>query len=86
MFSAAFSAAFAKGAAAAGGYIGPCMAQAALAAGVAWSVDGAALVIGGKTLIGPAGKVYQFASNATAEKWALSAALVPVRELSLIHI
>ena len=66
------------------GYIGPCMAQAALAAGAAWSVDGAALVIGGKTLIGPAGKVYQFASSATAEKWALSAALVPVREAQII--
>lgn len=83
MFSAAFSSAFAKGAAA-GGYIGPCMAQAALAAGAAWSVDGSALVIDGKRLIGPAGKVYAFASAATAEKWALSAALVPVREAQVI--
>lgn len=84
MFSVAFSSAFAKGQAAAGGYIGPCMAQAALAAGAAWSVDGSALVIDGKRLIGPAGKVYAFASAATAEKWALSAALVPVREAQII--
>lgn len=84
MFSSAFSSAFAKGPAEAGGYIGPCMAQAALAGGAAWYVSGSALVIDGKRLIGPAGKVYAFASAATAEKWALSAALVPVREAQII--
>lgn len=66
------------------GYIGPCMAQAALAAGAAWSVVGSALVIDGKRLIGPAGKVYAFANKTTAEKWALSAALVPVREAQIV--
>lgn len=66
------------------GYIGPCMAQAALAAGADWRVSGSELVIDGKRLIGPAGKVYAFASAATAEKWAVSAALVPVREAQII--
>lgn len=85
-FSAAFALPFAgvEGIQPAAGYIGPCMAQAALAAGAVWYVSGSALVIDGKRLIGPAGKVYQFASEATAEKWALSAALVPVREAQII--
>lgn len=84
-FSSAFALPFAGvEAVPASGYIGPCMAQAALAAGAAWYVSGSALVIDGKRLIGPAGKVYAFASEATAEKWALSAALVPVREAQII--
>lgn len=83
-FSSAFALPFAGVNPSASGYIGPCMAQAALAAGEAWYVSGSALVIDGKRLIGPAGKVYAFASEETAEKWALSAALVPVREAQII--
>lgn len=83
-FSSAFALTFAGVNPPVSGYIGPCMAQAALAGGAAWYVSGSALVIDGKRLIGPAGKVYEFASEATAEKWALSAALVPVREAQII--
>lgn len=80
MFAAGFAFAFAGRS----GYIGPVMAQAALAGGAAWAVDGSALVIDGRRLIGPAGKVYVFASAETAEKWALAAAAVPVREAQII--
>jgi hypothetical protein len=66
MFSDAFSPAFAG---VVGGYIGPVMAQAALVAGAAWEMDGGAVLIDGRRLIGPAGKVYAFSSPESAARW-----------------
>ena len=84
-FASAFAACFAgRAAAESGGYIGPMMAQAALAGGAAWSVSGSALVVGGARLIGPAGKVYAFASAQTAEKWAINAGVIGRREAELL--
>lgn len=83
-FASCFAASFAGLGVPVAGYVGPCMAQAALAGGAAWSVVGSALVVDGRRLIGPAGKVYAFASAETAERWALSAAIVPVRESQII--
>lgn len=81
MFSAAFAEPFAG---VERQYICPMQAQAALAGGAAWVVEGDAMRIAGKRLIGPAGKVYAFASAATAQTWAQAAALVPVREAQII--
>lgn len=84
-FASQFAGVFAGvGALPAGGYIGPVSAQQALADGAPWSVVGSALLIGGRRLIGPAGKVYAFASAGTAAKWAIGAAAVPVREAQII--
>lgn len=84
-FASAFAACFAgRGAVGSGGYIGPVMAQAALAGGAAWSVSGSALVVGGARLIGPAGKVFAFASPLTAQKWAINAGVVGRREAELL--
>lgn len=60
------------------------MAQAAIFDGAAVSVVGSSLVVGGKKLIGPAGKVYAFASVETASRWALEAAAVVERERALM--
>lgn len=66
MFSASFASVFAG---VSGAFIGPVMAQAALVAGAAWEMDGGAVLIDGKRLIGPAGKVYAFSSPASAARW-----------------
>lgn len=67
MFAAAFSAAFAG---AAGGYIAPMMAQAALHAGAAAHLNESSfMIVNGRVLIGIAGKAYQFASEQTAAVW-----------------
>ena len=66
------------------GCVGPCMARAALAGGATWSVVGSALVVDGRRLIGPAGKVYAFASHKTAEKWAINAGVIGRREVDLL--
>lgn len=79
MFSLAFSSAFRRR-----GYIGPMRAQAALAAGAAWSVSGSRLVVDGFVLIGPAGKVFAFASADTARRWAENAAGAAQREAAII--
>ena len=84
MFSSAFSGAFAGRGVPVAGYIAPCMAQAALAAGASWSVSGSALVVAGKRLIGPAGKIYSFVSVETAEKWAINAGVIGLRESQLM--
>lgn len=84
-FSAAFSSRFAKrGGLVVAGYIGPMSAQAALVGGAVWRVSGSRLVIAGKVLIGPAGKVYAFASAATAARWAENAAGAGQREAQII--
>jgi len=80
MFSAAFSRAWAGR----GGYVCPVMAQALLFDGVASVVLGSALLVGGKKLIGPAGKVYAFGSPESAIKWAENAAAVVARERALM--
>lgn len=81
MFSAAFSSAFSRSRRS---YIGPLSAQAALVGGAVWRVSGSRLVIAGKVLIGPAGKVYAFASAATAARWAENAAGAGQREAQII--
>lgn len=81
MFSSAFSTAFVRPPVAC---VGPMMAQAALADGAAWEMWGRALVIGGRLLVGPAGKVYAFASPETAAKWASNAAGAAQRERLLM--
>lgn len=80
MFSGAFSRAFAGGKVE---YIGPMMAQAAIVGGAPWSVSGSGLVVGGKRLIGPAGKVFAFASLETAGRWVESARNIGAREAAL---
>ena len=66
-FSAAFSAAFAG---AAGGYIAPMMAQAALHAGAPSHLNESSfLIVNGRVLIGTAGNEYRFASEETASVW-----------------
>ena len=82
-FSAAWASSF-RGSGVAAGFVCPMMAQAALAGGAAWSVSGSALVVGGARLIGPAGKVYAFASAQTAEKWAINAGVIGRREAELL--
>ena len=65
-------------------YICPMKAQAGLAAG-GWSrVRGSGLLVNGRWLMGQAGKVYHFASEATAQRWAENAAAVASREAQLI--
>lgn len=83
MFSCAFSSAF-TGLFAPVVYIGPMRAQAALVGGAAWSVSGSRLTIGGAVLIGPAGKVFAFASPETAARWVDNAANIGAREVALI--
>ena len=79
-FSSAFASEFAGVAVE---YVGPMRAQAALAAGEAWAMSGHGLLIGGKLLIGPAGKVYAFASLETAGRWVENAKNIGEREVAL---
>lgn len=81
IFSLAFSSAFSG---VLPGCIGPMSAQAALVGGAVWRVSGSRLIVAGKVLIGPAGKVYAFASAATAARWAENAAGAGVREAQII--
>jgi hypothetical protein len=70
-FASPFASPFAgRGAAGEVGYIGPVSAQAAMMAGAAVEFAGGALKIGGRVLIGPAGKTYAFVSAQTAATWA----------------
>lgn len=82
MFSSAFSSAFAGRVA--GEFIGPMMAQAALVNGAAWRSAGSSVVIGGRVLIGPAGKTYAFASPQSAARWIENTRGVGIRERALI--
>src|SRR5574343_63355 len=85
-FSRAFSAAFAgvRSQQPAAVYICPLMAQAALADGAAWGMVGDGVQIGGKLLIGPAGKLYAFASPETAARWVENARTVGLAERALM--
>lgn len=65
------------------GFIGPMRAQAVLTDGGAWSVLGSGLVVGGALLIGPAGKVFAFASPESAARWVDNAKNIGVRERAL---
>lgn len=65
-------------------YVGPMRAQQLLTDGAAWAVVGSGLYVAGKRLIGPAGKVFAFASPATADKWARNAGLVGLRERQVL--
>ncbi|MGV1035371.1 MAG: hypothetical protein ACOYBP_09190 [Microbacteriaceae bacterium] len=78
-FSSEFSAAFARV------YVGPVMAQAALVDGAAWALAGSAVNIGGALLIGPAGKLYAFASPESAARWVESARVIGRRERDLME-
>ena len=82
MFSAAFSSAFA-GVASGVAYIGPMKAQAALVAGAGWMVSGSRLIVGGKVLIGPAGKVFAFGSPENAARWVANVVRVGQSEANL---
>jgi len=81
MFSSAFSFAFVQPSAA---YVCPMMAQAALADGVPWALAGSGVQIGGALLIGPAGKLFAFASPETAERWVENARVVGLAERALM--
>lgn len=84
-FSSAFASNFAGvGAAVSVGFVGPMRAQAALVNGAAWARVGGGLVVGGRVLIGPAGKVYAFASAETAARWANNAKGAGEREAVII--
>lgn len=65
-------------------YICPVMAQAALVGGIGWQMEGDGLAVGGRRLIGPAGKVFAFASPATAARWIESTRYIGERERDLI--
>lgn len=65
------------------GYIGPMKAQAALVAGAGWMVSGSRLIVGGKVLIGPAGKVFAFGSPESAARWVANAVRVGQSEANL---
>lgn len=81
MFSQAFSRAFVGVEVE---YIGPMTAQRLLTDGAAWSVAGSALLVGGKRLIGPAGKTFVFASPENAARWVDNAKNIGTRERALI--
>ena len=80
MFSSAFSSAFGGVAV---GYIGPMRAQSELVAGAGWLVSGSRLIVGGKVLIGPAGKVFAFGSPENAARWVANAVRVGQVEANL---
>jgi hypothetical protein len=84
MFSSAFSSAFVRPAVESGEFIGPMSAQAALVEGAAVVLSGAGLLIGGKKLIGPAGKVFAFKSAESAALWVENARNIGLREKDLI--
>lgn len=83
MFSAAFSSAFA-GVASGIAYVGPMRAQQLLTDGAEWAVSGSGLLVAGKRLIGPAGKVFAFASPDNAALWVENARNIGTRERALI--
>lgn len=83
-FSSAFALAFAgRGAVESVGFIGPMRAQAAIVGGAAWVFDDGRLIVGGAVLIGPAGKVFAFASEETAARWVENASNIGAREAAL---
>lgn len=82
MFSSAFSSAFA-GVASGVAYVGPMRAQKLLTDGAAWHVSGSRLIVGGKVLIGPAGKVFAFGSPENAARWVDNAVRVGQSEANL---
>lgn len=67
----------------AGGFIGPVSAQLALLRGAAAVFDAGGLLIGGKRLIGPAGKVFAFSGAAAAGVWAAINLQRATREIEL---
>lgn len=84
-FAGAFSGAFAgRGAAVGLAYIGPMVAQRALVDGASVVLSRAGLLIGGRLLIGPAGKVYAFKSAESAALWVDNARNIGLREADLI--
>lgn len=80
MFSAAFASNFAGVSVE---YIAPMTAQAALAGGAHWLASGHELRVAGRVLIGPAGKVFAFASPETAGRWVENARNIGAREAAL---
>lgn len=84
-FAGAFSGAFAGVGGAVGvQYIGPMSAQRAIVQGAAVVVSGSGLMIGGKRLIGPAGKTFAFRSADSAALWVENARNIGLREADLI--
>ena len=83
-FSGAFSGAFLRKKNKSGGYICPVSAQRALLRGAAAVYDGGGLLIGGARLIGPAGKVFAFASQASADMWVAINRARATREIELM--
>lgn len=83
-FSSAFSSCFAgSGVVVGDGFICPMRAQAAIVGGAAWVFDAGRLIVGGAVLIGPAGKVFAFASADTAARWVENARNIGEREAAL---
>ena len=58
-------------------------AQAALVDGAGWLVSGSRLIVGGKVLIGPAGKTFAFGSPENAGRWVANAVRVGQVEANL---
>lgn len=84
-FAGAFAGVFAgRGAAVGLSYIGPMVAQRALVDGASVVLSRAGLLIGGRLLIGPAGKVYAFKSAESAALWVDNARNIGLREADLI--
>ena len=81
MFSSAFSSAFVRHSV---DCIAPMMAQKALAEGAAWQMLGDSIRVGGKLLIGPAGKVYSFASIESASRWIEHTRAAGIRQITVI--
>lgn len=81
MFSGSFASVFVRPAV---GYIGPMRAQASIVDGASVVLSGSGLLIGGKRLIGPAGKVYVFKSPESAAAWVDNARGAGLREAALI--
>jgi len=80
MFSSSFASCFAG---VAPGYICPVMAQAAVVDGKSIEIAGSSLVIDGRILIGPAGKVFAFGSPVSALKWVEVTRNIGVRERAI---
>lgn len=83
MFSSSFAYAFTG---VKSGCIGPVMAAAAMLAGAAVAMEGPSLRIGGRLLIGPAGKVYEFASPESAAAWLAGTKGAAVGELNALAV
>lgn len=68
------------------GYICPLLAQLAMARGEAAAFDSAAgrLTIGGRVLIGTAGKVFDFATQAAADMWVTINRARVLKEVELV--